>query len=71
METKPGLTKNDALIHQTLSKKTGVRGRLYHLTTGGLIGVGRRAHGTTKPGGAKRPKAPAASARSAAIAIPA
>ena len=44
METKPGLTKNDALIHQTLSKKTGVRGRLYHLTTGGLIGV-RQQHG--------------------------
>ena len=41
METKPGLTKNDALIHQTLSKKTGVRGRLYLLTTGGLIGVRR------------------------------
>ena len=42
METKPGLTKNDALVHQTLSKKTGVRGRLYLLTTGGLIGVGQR-----------------------------
>jgi hypothetical protein len=41
METKPGLAENDALIERTSSKKTDVKGRLYLLTTGGLIGVGR------------------------------
>jgi len=54
METKPGLAENDALIERTLPEKTDVRGRLYLLTTGGLIGVGRLLGGASRAAQAGR-----------------
>jgi hypothetical protein len=55
METKPETTKNDALKQRTLSKKTDVKGRLYLLTTGALIGVRQRLRSSAP----HRPSCPA------------